>query len=347
MLKSINVINRGYLDICGGMMAKPRVFVSSTFFDLRQIRENLERMIRDLGYEPILNETGGVPYKATEALEASAYREVETSDIIVSVIGGRYGTEAITSPGFSISQEELKHAVERGIQVFIFIDRNVDAEYSTYARNKGAKIEYAHVDDKRVYEFIETIKALPRNNAIATFATSSDIIDILKAQWAGLFQRFLQEQQRRAELKVLDEMKSVSQTLKDLVDFLTLERENKDLAIQSILLLNHPAFRRFKEVTATPYRVIFTDRTEFVHWMTARNWKLTPIDRWDPESTEEWTNTQDRFKNGYLKITREMFDDTGRLINLSEWQWDDDAIKFVEYDRSTDPPDDDPPDDDL
>ena len=41
-------------------MAKPRIFISSTFYDLRQVREDLERTIRELGYEPVRNETGSI-----------------------------------------------------------------------------------------------------------------------------------------------------------------------------------------------------------------------------------------------------------------------------------------------
>lgn len=35
-------------------MAKSRVFISSTFLDLRQVREYIERMIRELGHESVL-----------------------------------------------------------------------------------------------------------------------------------------------------------------------------------------------------------------------------------------------------------------------------------------------------
>ena len=37
-------------------MAKPRVFISSTFYDLRQVRQDLDQFIMSLGYEPIRNE---------------------------------------------------------------------------------------------------------------------------------------------------------------------------------------------------------------------------------------------------------------------------------------------------
>ena len=51
-----------------GLMAKPRVFISSTFYDLRQIREDLDRFILDMGYEPVRYETGAIPYSKTESL---------------------------------------------------------------------------------------------------------------------------------------------------------------------------------------------------------------------------------------------------------------------------------------
>ena len=72
-------------------MARPRIFISSTFYDLRQVRDDLERSIRELGYEPVRHEAGSVPYSKDERLEAAAYREVELCDVIVAVVGGRFG----------------------------------------------------------------------------------------------------------------------------------------------------------------------------------------------------------------------------------------------------------------
>ena len=37
-------------------MAKPRIFISSTFYDLRQIRSEIDLFIETLGYEAIRNE---------------------------------------------------------------------------------------------------------------------------------------------------------------------------------------------------------------------------------------------------------------------------------------------------
>ena len=79
-------------------MAKPRVFISSTYYDLRAIRADLERYIREHGFEPVLNERGHVPFHAEKRLKDACYKEIELSDILVSIIGGRYGTESREEP---------------------------------------------------------------------------------------------------------------------------------------------------------------------------------------------------------------------------------------------------------
>lgn len=43
-------------------MAKPRVFISSTYYDLKNVRADLDRFIKEQGYEPVLNEHGNIPY---------------------------------------------------------------------------------------------------------------------------------------------------------------------------------------------------------------------------------------------------------------------------------------------
>ena len=50
-------------------MARPRIFISSTFYDLKQVRSDIERVIRELGYEPVRHETGAVPYSKGERLD--------------------------------------------------------------------------------------------------------------------------------------------------------------------------------------------------------------------------------------------------------------------------------------
>ena len=309
-------------------MAKPRVFVSSTFYDLRQVREDLDRFISELGYEAVLHEAGEIAFGKDSPPEGYVHREIEMCDILVCVIGGRFGTESQEKPGSSITQLELRTAIENQVQVFIFIEQGVHSEYGTYSLNKeNAGIKYRFVDDPRVFEFIESVHQLPRNNPIASFQTASDIVEFLRNQWAGLFQRFLQDQKRLQEIRALEEIKSVAGTLDQLVRFLTEERNNKDDAIQHVLLASHPVFHRFQELTKTPYRVFFADEEELNKWLKDRKW--TPIDKssYDEGSIREWTH---RDSSRYIRLIEPIFDEENKLKVYTEDRWKDNWLQMVD-----------------
>ncbi|HLO16812.1 MAG TPA: DUF4062 domain-containing protein [Anaerolineales bacterium] len=305
-------------------MAKPRVFISSTFYDLHYIREDLERFVREMGYEPVRHETGSIPYSREAPLEESAYQEVNLSDIIVCIIGGRYGSASSTRDG-SITQNELEEALGKQIQVYVFVEQSVYSEYSTYQVNReNTTIKYRFVDNIAIYDFLEKIHSLPQNNPITPFSTAADIINFLKLQWAGLFQRFLQDRRRLVELEVLNEMSAITSTLKELVSFLTEERTDKDQAIKNIISANHPAFRAFASATETRYRVYFTNRDELDTWISAKGYRVDPAANLDDDSVAEWTNKE---REDYIKLTKDIFDKDGRLIPINESEWQNNWVQ--------------------
>ena len=194
-------------------MAKPRVFISSTFYDLRQVRSDLERFIREVGYEPVQHEMGQVPYGSQEKLESYCYKEITQVDIVVNIIGGRFGSGSFEE-AYSISQMELKTALRLNKQSYIFVDGSVMAEYRMYLKNKELKgMRYVAADDERIFRFIEEMQALPRNNQIIEFRQAEEIAVHLREQWAGLFQRFLQEQEQLPDRRAADDLHEALKTV--------------------------------------------------------------------------------------------------------------------------------------
>ncbi len=312
-------------------MAKPRIFVSSTFYDLRQVREDLDRFISGLGYESVLHETGDIPYGKDRPPEGYVHREIEMCDILICVIGGRYGTESKEQPGSSITQQELATAIENQVQVFVFIEQDVHSEYKTYLINKEtAGIKYQFVDNPQIYDFIESVYNLPKNNPITPFQSAADIIEFLRTQWAGLFQRFLQEQKRLEEVNALKEMKTITRTLRQLLSPIREEGGDRDDAIQDNLIATHPVFHRFREVTGTTYRIFFSNEQELDNWLLAQEWKAVSPEAYDDGSYREWINAD---TNKYIRLTEAIFDEEGRLKVYNEDTWNEDWLQLLNYHR--------------
>ncbi len=210
-------------------MAKPRIFLSSTYYDLKHIRSSLELFIESAGYDPVLSEKGDIAYAPDWALDESCYREAATADIFVLIIGGRYGSATSTEQKDltrlffdryeSITKKEFDSAHEADIPVFVLIESGVYSEYQTYLKNKdNVSINYAHVDSINVFQLIEDILVRPRNNPVFTFERSSEIEAWLREQWAGLFREMLRGRSQQKQLSALtgqvSELKIVSETLK-------------------------------------------------------------------------------------------------------------------------------------
>ena len=99
-------------------MAFPRVFVSSTCYDLKYIRENLKYFIRRLGYEPVLSEEGSVFFDPNLHTHDACIAEVPNCHMFVVIIGGRFGAQ-FKGETHSITNAEYREAVRLKIRFLL------------------------------------------------------------------------------------------------------------------------------------------------------------------------------------------------------------------------------------
>jgi hypothetical protein len=208
-------------------MAKPRVFVSSTYYDLKYVRERLERLISSYCFEPILFESDDVFFNPNIKLDKSCYREVENCHMMLLIVGGRYGSLASEQKDkyeenyISITQNEYETARKKGIPVMVFVEQSVYTEYKTYLANKKTipdNFNYAFVDDIRVFHFISKLE----QGAIKVFNKVDDIEHYFSHQIAGMMLTYLkqlQEDKNDTEVKnAVDEIKLVSQSMQQMIN---------------------------------------------------------------------------------------------------------------------------------
>jgi len=307
-------------------MAKPRIFISSTFYDLRQVRADLDFFIEQMGYEPLRNEEGDIPYGKEDALDEYCYKEIKNVDILVCIIGGRFGSESRKSQS-SITQMELKAARDEGKQVYIFIDSNVLSEYETFLLNKDSETKYRYVDDIRIYKFIEEIKSLDSNNVIKGFETASDIVKFLREQLAGLFQSFLEIQTRQKEVSMIKGLQNTVNTLNQLVNFLSDQNKDQTDEINRILTINHPLIETLKNKLGIPYNFYLIGIDDLNKLLKARSFNNFDDVPWGAdEEFHEWAYQANRKKYN-LKISRSLFTD-GILNFVRKSDWNNNLVKY-------------------
>ena len=223
-------------------MAAPRVFVSSTFYDLKYIRENLKYFIKTIGYDPVLSEEGDVFFNPKQHTHDSCLTEVPSCQIFVLIIGGRYG--GIFNKGDkSITNMEYETAITNKIPVFALAESAVLAEHNVYNENikKNAKVKsediaYPSVDNVKIFDFIDEVRKNTINNAIVPFRDFTDIESYLKKQWAGMMFSFLSES--ITENKVSDTLAEISK-VNQKIEILTtqiLKSVGKDLQLVTVKL---------------------------------------------------------------------------------------------------------------
>ncbi|TMP84158.1 hypothetical protein CWB73_00380 [Pseudoalteromonas phenolica] len=197
-------------------MARPQVFVSSTYYDLKHIRASLEGFIESLGYDAILSDKGRIAYDPDIALDESCYRAAKEADIFILIIGGRYGSETSESVDVdkskfyeryeSVTKTEFLSASKEERPIYILVEKAVYSEYETFKKNReNDSIEYAHVDSVNIFTMLDEILAKRRNNPMHQFEKHTDIENWLKEQWAGLFRELLDNRNSNKKLVSLSD----------------------------------------------------------------------------------------------------------------------------------------------
>ncbi len=217
LLKKIERYKIKLKIIRGKNMAAPRIFISSTYYDLLHVRDDIRNFIIELGYEPVMHDRGTIPYTQSKSLETSCYEELTKCDIIICIIGGKFGTES-EAGNYSITMQELKNALKARKKIYIYIVNDVYIENKTYLVNLGGDFKSSYTDDTRIHEFISEIKNEIRDYPIVPFTHITDIIDDLRTQFAGMFQYLLSQEASVTEAKTYYDLQQTSNNIKEEIE---------------------------------------------------------------------------------------------------------------------------------
>lgn len=204
-------------------MAAPKIFISSTYYDLRQSRENIEAFIKSIGYEPIMHERFTIPYTQERPLVEDCMYEISECDMVIGIIGNHFGSRYMDDESASITMKEIQRASAEGKKVYLFVANDVYVENKTYIENRDSgQFKSAFTDNMEIHKFISDMKENCDSNVIAPFNTTDDIINALKTQFAGLMHMYLKNMQRDARQKEIDSLAELNAKLNQVINTLTL-----------------------------------------------------------------------------------------------------------------------------
>jgi hypothetical protein len=162
----------------------PVVMVSSTFYDLRQVRADLTDFISAMGYIHLLSELDSFPIDpGSDTIENCRRRVENDADILVLVIGGRYG-HVDSATALSVTNLEYLAARAKRIPIFAFVQRSVLAVVPVWKASPAANFS-AVVDDPRVFAFIDEVRSVHKVWT-SEFDTAQNIIFTLRHRFAHL-----------------------------------------------------------------------------------------------------------------------------------------------------------------
>ncbi len=231
-------------------MAYPRVFISSTCYDLKEIRDTLFEFIDGINYIPVLSDKGDVFYHPDIHTHDSCVHEIETCQLFILIIGGRFGGSYKADPAKSIVNAEYEAAIKLDLPIITFITRDVYEDHRVYVRNRKDNpdnfqdIIYPSIENQkhsiRIFEFIDLVRKADYNNAVFPFDFGREIRKNLKQQWAGMFFDFLRTRKQEKQIKqtnnLLKDLSLISEKTEEILGkvYLKVDEENAGKEMQNI-----------------------------------------------------------------------------------------------------------------
>jgi len=220
-------------------MPVPRIFVSSTCWDLHEIRNNLRAFIEKFGYEPVMSEYGDIFYDYDNHVQDSCIEEINKCQMYILIIGNKYGSSYYKQKHLelpdSITLEEFKKSIQVEIPKHIFIHKLVNYDYRNYRKHLDKEIEkyfssntfegfinirkerekvrqdfdssfpFNQIEHKHIFRFLDEIYGLKVNNGVFEFESFVDIEKQLKKQWAGYLYESLSRKSKMQKEKEASE----------------------------------------------------------------------------------------------------------------------------------------------
>jgi len=170
-------------------MAKPRIFLSSTCYDLNDARAALTTFLEGYNFEVLNSQLPGFGVTPGRGTADACLDQVEIADYLVLIVGTRSGSVQ-KGTNQTITNAEYNRATEKGIPIIPFVKKEILHALRIYEKNPAGDFSN-EVDNPRVFDFINVIRSGKKDpNWLHEFDNVNDIIATLRAQFAEYLRLF-------------------------------------------------------------------------------------------------------------------------------------------------------------
>jgi hypothetical protein len=180
-------------------MNTPKIFISSTIYDLIDIRGSVRHCLEDFSCTVYASEFPDFPVDRNLHSYNVCIENLKKCDLIILIINERYGGlySKIEESVISITRQEIKEAFNSGKTIWTFVNKktfdskdifkklcklnpNLDKSkvFDKFKENTNSQIE-----NHFVFEFIDEITRLPKNNWIFQYIDNYELLSTLRTQF--------------------------------------------------------------------------------------------------------------------------------------------------------------------
>jgi len=178
-----------------------RVFVSSTCYDLLDLRAELETFFQQAGVLPILSDSLSSEFQAVPDRNSieSCLANLRDCDHVVIILSNRYGP-SLKAAGFedlSATHLEYREAIKAKKPVYLYVRDRLEGDYATWRKNRdNPSLSFPWVknpEDQKLFQLLEEHRVLQhgseRSNWCWTFRNSTELKQRVAIDFKECFSR--------------------------------------------------------------------------------------------------------------------------------------------------------------
>jgi hypothetical protein len=154
-------------------------FLSSTCYDLADLRAEVEKFLLEKGYSLLLSNRSNFPVAPGTHRHDICIDNVSKCDLFVLVVDKRFGAPYYKISDISITWAEFREAIKCKKRIVAFVRQDIFNERLTYGKNKSVEFKPAFTDNIKTFHLIDEIQNYPEGVWMQPFSTSVEVKEML------------------------------------------------------------------------------------------------------------------------------------------------------------------------